>query len=102
MDTLDRQLVFEDFSDKVGGVFVVRDDGVPDIALTLKQADPLNPAYGMKGVRPPFSLIFLAADQHVLPQRLYRLEHERLGAMTIFLVPIAKDAEGVRYQATFN
>ncbi len=102
MDTLDRQLVFEDFSDKAGSVFVVRDDGVPDIALTLKQADPLNPAYGMKGVRPPFSLIFLAADQRVLPQRLYRLEHEGLGAVTIFLVPIAKDAEGVRYQATFN
>jgi hypothetical protein len=100
--TLDRQLVFEDFSDKVGGIFVIRDDGVPDIALTLKQADPLNPAFGMKGVRPPFSLIFLAAEPSVLPQRLYRLEHERLGAVTIFLVPIAKDAEGVRYQATFN
>jgi hypothetical protein len=102
MDTVDRQLVFEDFSDKVDGVFALRDDGVPDIALTLKQADLLNPAYGLKGVRPPFSLIFLATDPRVLPQRLYRLEHERLGAVTIFLVPIAKDAEGVRYQATFN
>ena len=48
------------------------------------------------------ALIFLAADPRVLPQRLYRLEHEGLGAVTIFLVPIAKDAEGVRYQATFN
>jgi hypothetical protein len=102
VDTLDRQLVFEDFSDKVGSVFALRDEGVPELALTLKQADPLNPAFGLKGVRPPFALIFLAADPRVLPQRLYRLEHERLGAVTIFLVPVGKDDEGVSYQATFN
>jgi hypothetical protein len=30
------------------------------------------------------------------------MEHQELGAVTIFLVPAAKDAEGVTYAATFN
>jgi len=38
----------------------------------------------------------------VLPQRLYRLEHNGLGELDIFLVPIGKDEQGVSYQATFN
>jgi hypothetical protein len=96
----DRQLVFEDFADKVGDTFVISEEGAP--ALTLKEAKPLNPEFGLKGVRPPFALNFLAADPRILPQRLYRIQHPRLGEVTIFLVPSAKDAEGVSYHATFN
>jgi len=99
---IDRQLVFEDFSDKVGEVFTVSEEGVPSIPLTLKEAEPLNAAFGLPDVRPPFSLIFLAADPRVLPQRIYRMEHNGLGELSIFLVPIGKDAKGVSYQATFN
>lgn len=99
---VDRQLVFEDFADKVGDTFAISEEGAPAIALTLKEAKPLDPAWGLKGVRPPFSLSFFAIDPNVLPQRLYRLHHSDLGEVTIFLVPSAKDAEGVRYHATFN
>jgi hypothetical protein len=98
----ERPLVFEDFADKVGHVFAISDEGVPAIPLTLTEAEPLNPARVRPGVRPPFSLVFLARDPRVLPQRLYRLEHSELGELTIFLVPIGKDAEGVSYHATFN
>lgn len=98
----DRQLVFEDFADKVGDVFAISEEGVPAIPLILRQAEPLNPAMAMHGVRPPFSLIFFARDPRVLPQRIYRMEHQELGEVSIFLVPSAKDAEGVSYQATFN
>lgn len=97
-----RSLVFEDFADKVGEVFAVSEQGVPGIPLTLREAEPLNPAFGLPGVRPPFSLIFLARDPRVLPQRIYRLEHQALGEVSIVLVPVAKDAQGVTYQAVFN
>jgi hypothetical protein len=30
------------------------------------------------------------------------MEHQELGAVTVFLVPSAKNAEGVTYVATFN
>jgi hypothetical protein len=48
--------------------------------------------------RVPFSLIFQGGPNPPLPQRIYRLEHERLGALEIFLVPIAAD----RYEAVFT
>lgn len=102
MATADRPLVFEDFADKVGEVFPISEEGVPAIPLILQQAEPLNPAMAPRGVRPPFSLTFLARDPRVLPQRIYRMEHQELGEVSIFLVPVAKDAEGVSYQATFN
>ena len=98
----DRPLVFEDFADKVGQVFAVSEQDVPAIPLTLTEAEPLPARLAKPGMRPPFSLIFLAKDPRVLPQRLYRLEHNEMGELTIFLVPIGKDAQGVSYQATFN
>jgi hypothetical protein len=97
-----RQFVFEDFADKVGNVFTIREEDLPAIALTLKEAALLNPAFAPKGLRPPFSLIFVAEDPRVLPQRLYRMAHDGLGEVTIFLVPLAKNESGVTYQATFN
>jgi hypothetical protein len=38
---IDRQLVFEDFADKVGDIFAIGEDGIPAIALTLMEAEPL-------------------------------------------------------------
>jgi hypothetical protein len=30
------------------------------------------------------------------------MEHERLGSVEIFIVPIRKDGEGIYYEAVFN
>jgi hypothetical protein len=49
-----------------------------------------------------FSLVFRGALDFTLPQSIYRLEHERLGAFDLFLVPIAREADGFRYEAVFN
>ena len=95
-------LVFENFADKVDEVFVISEEGLPAIPLTLKEATLLNPAFAPPGVRPPFALTFLARDPRVIPQNLYHMEHQELGMLAIFLVPAAKDAEGVTYCATFN
>ena len=49
-----------------------------------------------------FSLIFLGPKDLLLPQRIYQLDHDQLGSGSIFLVPIAQNEEGVRYEAVFN
>lgn len=54
------------------------------------------------GERRPFSLIFLGPADVALPQSIYRLEHADMEPLSIFLVPISRDAMGTRYQAVFN
>jgi hypothetical protein len=49
-----------------------------------------------------FALVFRAPTRGAAPQAIYRVEHEALGALEIFLVPIGPDAEGMRYEAVFN
>jgi hypothetical protein len=50
------------------------------------------------GGRAPFSLVFQGGPSPPLPQCIYRVEHDELGAIEIFLVPIAAD----RYEAVFT
>jgi hypothetical protein len=101
-ESTERALVFEDFAGKTGDVFAVGEPDMPAIPLTLTEATALPARYGLPNARAPFSLVFLGKDPRVLVQKLYRLEHAELGVVTIFLVPIGKDARGVSYQATFN
>jgi len=49
-----------------------------------------------------FSLIMLGPENAPLMQGIYKLEHEKLGALDLFLVPIGKDQSGVSYEAVFN
>jgi hypothetical protein len=49
------------------------------------------------GGRAPFSLVFAGGPNPPLPQAIHPVHHEQLGAMEIFLVPIAAD----RYEAVF-
>jgi hypothetical protein len=47
--------------------------------------------------REQFSLTFEGGPPSPLPQRIYPIEHERLGRLELFLVPVAPQ----RYQAVF-
>ena len=40
-------------------------------------------------------------QQPLLPQNTYGIEHKELGTLSIFIVPIGLDAEGMRYEAVF-
>ena len=56
------------------------------------------------GPRPqPFSAVFVDPRKTVvLPQQIFRVEHETLGALDLFLVPVGPDPKGMRYEAVFN
>lgn len=49
-----------------------------------------------------FSLRFLGPMDAPILQGVYRVEHDQLGALDLFLVPIARDDKGVQYEAIFN
>lgn len=98
----EKLLALEDFADKLGHDFSLSAPGLPPVTLSLTEAEAVEMRCAPVGSRPPFSLVFLAREQRVLPQNIYRIEHAALGAIDIFLVPIGSDAQGVSYQATFN
>jgi hypothetical protein len=47
-------------------------------------------------------LFFYGSADSNLGQGTFELEHESLGQLQIFLVPIGIDSRGIRYQAVFN
>ncbi len=50
-----------------------------------------------------FSVLFAGPPEPLLPQQLYDLRHETLGALTLFLVPVGPGKDGrPRYEAVFN
>jgi len=52
--------------------------------------------------RKQFSLVFRGGPEPPLQQRIYRVEHDELGALEIFLVPVGPDEVGQRYEAIFT
>ncbi|WP_294193300.1 hypothetical protein [uncultured Sphingomonas sp.] len=71
--------------------------------MTLIAIEPLPSRPGIS--REAFSLIFKSASALVLPQRIYPMRNRALAGaqkVDVFIVPIGRDADGVRYQAVFT
>jgi hypothetical protein len=92
----------EDFAraaDQEFDVFV----GETTVTMSLVSIEPLRTQQGM--AREAFSLIFKSANPVVLPQRIYAMRNrslENAQKVDVFIVPIGRDPDGIRYQAVFN
>ena len=49
-----------------------------------------------------FSLRFRGDRSRILPQKIYPMKHDSIGAFDLFLVPIGQDETGTFYEAVFN
>ena len=49
-----------------------------------------------------FSIVFRGPREKPLQQGMYQLQHDQLGALELFLVPVGRDHEGLYYEAVFN
>jgi hypothetical protein len=96
-----KNLTHDSFAAELGSEFRLPVEGRAPLVLALAEATLLGSARP-GGSRAPFSLVFRGPRGPVLPQRIYRLEHDRLGALEIFIVPIGPDADGMRYEAIFT
>lgn len=88
------------FEPLVGSQFSLRLDEAAELPARLIEARA-GLGETLAG-RQPFSLTFQAPAEPALPQRIYRLEHPQLEAMDIFLVPVARSAAGLHYEAVFG
>ena len=91
-------LNLEVFSGVLNSSFHLRVDNSSSVELDLVEVNDL----GSTDSHEQFSLIFLSRKGVLLPQRIFALEHEKLGAFDLFLVPVRRDASGVFYEAIFN
>jgi hypothetical protein len=86
------------FAPHLGTAFRVCAADSPPIELNLVEATDK----GSVPSQEQFSLIFRGPNEVPLEQSTYTLEHELLGAIDIFLVPVAKDGAGRLYEAYYN
>ena len=49
-----------------------------------------------------FSLFFRGPLDLFLPQSIYHMEHDSMGGLEMFIVPVGRAEDGFRYEAVFN
>ena len=76
--------------------------GEEQLHLRLVAVKPYLPQANEQSGMERFSLFFDGPLDRYLPQRVYRLTHEAMGEIDIFLVPIEKKESAFRYEAVFN
>ncbi|HXG95059.1 MAG TPA: hypothetical protein VNN73_22150 [Blastocatellia bacterium] len=86
------------FSDCVNTKFVVHYGDSQTANLELVSVTDV----GSSARQVQFSLVFVGRINGAIEQRIYRLEHEKLGQLDLFLVPIGMDKNGVQYEAICN
>lgn len=93
-------LGIEDFRRVRNTKFRLYDDASNHVDIELVEVvdEQVNPTE--KGER--FSLFFHVPVQSMIPQRIYEMEHEQLGKLQMFIVPVSAEENGFRYQAVFN
>ena len=86
------------FAEQIKTRFEITRSEAPAIELELVEVSELRE-------RPhqlSFSLVFLAPKSSVVEQGLYDLQHESLGDMQLFLVPIGITDERMMLESVFN
>ncbi len=93
------------FAEHRGDTFRISPDSSRSIEVELIEVTDLSERSGRataEGRRRPFSIVFRGPSNILLPQRIYPMEHDTIGAFDLFLVPIGPDAQGLRYEAIFT
>jgi hypothetical protein len=86
------------FVDNVKSKFTVRNAHGNTFELDLVEVID----HGSTRKQEQFSLMFTGPVNAPAAQGIYDLQHEKLGAFQLFLVPVARDAQGLHYEAVIN
>jgi hypothetical protein len=92
------RLTADDFTPHLGDRFRLHADDA-----TVLDAELIDVQEGVPtvGTRTPFSLVFRGPLEPLLPQAIYRFEHDALEPLEVFIVPIGPDEDGMRYEVVF-
>lgn len=77
-------------------------DGPKAIELKLIAVTPRPSESHEQAGMERFSAVFVGPLDSRLPQQIYRISHPEMGEFEVFLVAIAQDQKGFRYEAVYN
>ena len=86
------------FAEELGSSFALKIADSESVDLELVEVSELKE----RPHQVSFAILFLTPNSSLVDQGLYELNHERLGEMQIFLVPIGMDGERMKLEAVFN
>lgn len=91
------------FEGREGWVFHLQDSSDAIVPLTLTRVE--SPGQRIlqqareQGVREPFSVLFRGPLEPYLSQQMVVLNHQEIGEVELFLVPVNQDESGYYYEA---
>jgi len=98
------ELTLQSFEALVGTRFECRrpDDDTP-IECELREAVAVGSEPPPEARRQPFSLLFFALVEEILPQQIYSLTHPEFPEpLSLFLVPVGQADGGLLLESIFN
>lgn len=87
-----------EFSEQIDSVFRAHQSDGSSFDLCLRQVD----VHSLTPNHDNFSLLFQAPSDLPPEQSVFRLHHDAIGELDLFLVPIKKDESGLYYEAVIN
>ena len=102
------ELKSADFSPYLGQTFKIHYQSakILDAQLVLQVAlievTEVSEKWAGPAKRRPFSILFRGPKDTDLQQGTYKLEHDKMGTLELFLVPIMPDENGNLFEAVFN
>lgn len=96
------QLTIETFEPHVGSSFWAEFPNGAKVELRLDRVGKVMESEMARLKRQPFSLFFTGPGTFLLKQATYRITHETVEPMEIFIVPIGKTRETYEYEAVFT
>ena len=97
-------VTFDTFAGREGEVFGIQFADAR-LELELAEVSRMPEDWGHADRPDPFSLVFHGPADHVLPQHVWPLDHDELGRLEVFLVPLGPqgpDGGPMLYEAVFT
>ena len=91
----------EDFAKQLHTKFRVRAEGA-EAELELDEVAGFQGGANEQAGMERFSIFFEGPPDVFLQQGVYTLDHEQLGELTLFIVPVERSGGGFRYESVFN
>ena len=88
----------EHFARSLNTKFQIRLDETTAVDAELTQVSELS----LSPKQEQFSIVFRAPAEPFLGQGMRTLDHEHIGRLELFLVPISQDEKGICYEVVFN